>query len=109
MYKIYNDIIPFQGFKALTLYPLLFIRSRFRNSMFEVDFNHEEIHGCQQREMLWIFFFIWYLMEWLIKWIIYRDSKIAYRNISFEREAYYNEGNLAYCRIRKFYSWIMYL
>jgi len=57
--------------------------------------NHEgNIHWPQQLELLIIFFYILYGLEWLIKFFIY--GKKAYMNISFEREAYDNDDNLQY-------------
>lgn len=69
--------------------------------------NHESIHWKQQMEMLIIFFYLWYLIEWLLKKIKY--GKEAYDNISFEREAYTNENNLKYLETRKPYSWLKYI
>lgn len=68
--------------------------------------NHEKIHWVQQLEMLIIPFYLWYIIEWLIKIIFFKD---AYRNISFEREAYNNEYNFNYLKTRKHYSWIKYV
>ena len=65
---------------------------------------HEGIHWKQQMEMLIIPFYIWYLVEWLIKIPFY--GKKAYVSISFEREAYSNEGNVAYIFTRRKYAWI---
>lgn len=44
--------------------------------------------------MLFIFFFLWYFIEWTVKLFKYgvKDNK-AYYNLSFEREAYINEHN----------------
>ena len=53
----------------------------------------------------WIGFYLWYIIEYLIRLIIYRNTKLAYRNISFEREAYQNQYNLDYLSNRKHYSW----
>ena len=40
---------------------------------------------------------------------MYRDTKLAYKNISFEREAYQNQSNLDYLSNRKHYSWFSYI
>ena len=40
---------------------------------------------------------------------MYRDTKLAYKNISFEREAYQNQNDLDYLSNRKHYSWIKYV
>jgi hypothetical protein len=34
---------------------------------------------------------------------------LAYRNLSFEREAYVNESNLEYLETRKYFSFLNYL
>lgn len=69
--------------------------------------NHEKIHYKQQKEMLIIFFYIWYLLEWLIRILI--NGKKAYISISFERESYLNSKNKSYLETRKKFAWIKYL
>ena len=71
--------------------------------------NHEYIHTLQQREMIYIFFYIWYLAEWLIKLIIYHDFIKAYDNLSFEREAYSHQTEYEYPQNRSLYAWINYI
>ena len=71
--------------------------------------NHERIHLKQQLELLLIFFFIWYLTEYLIRLVKYRDSYKAYNKISFEREAYAREKDLQYLKKRKFWGFLKYL
>jgi len=41
MIIIKNKIFPFKGFKAITIYPFIFTRSKLS----DIDKNHEEIHG----------------------------------------------------------------
>ena len=97
MVIIKNNIIPFKGFKAITLWPFIFVR---KNCSFnETDLNHENIHGKQQLELLVIFFYIIYVIEWIFK---------GYRKISFEIEAYENEENLDYLKNREFFAWLNY-
>ena len=69
--------------------------------------NHESIHWQQQLEMLIIFFYLWYLIEWLIRIPI--NGKKAYISLSFEREAYGNAGNQDYLKTRKQYAWLKYM
>ena len=40
MKKIYNKIIPFQGYKAMTVWPVIFVRSDARERFIIVDENH---------------------------------------------------------------------
>jgi hypothetical protein len=66
--------------------------------------NHEKIHWKQQIEMLFLFFYIFYLTEWLIR--LFTNPGNAYRSISFEREAYDHSYDLYYPENRKPYSWV---
>ena len=100
---IYNNIIPFPGFKAINLFGILFVRKGC--TMSESDINHEMIHTAQMKEMGYVMFYLWYLVEWLVKLTKLRDSNKAYRAISFEREAYGNEKNLTYTITRAKYVW----
>jgi hypothetical protein len=69
--------------------------------------NHEKIHWQQQLEMLIIFFYLWYVIEWLIR--IFTNPNNAYKSLSFEREAYGNDDNLDYLKTRKPYAWLKYI
>lgn len=96
---IKNNIIPFKGYKAINLFGILFVRKEYELS--KVDLNHEAIHTAQMKELLFIFFYIIYFFEWLVRLFI---NKNAYRSISFEKEAYSNEKNLEYLKNRKCFS-----
>ena len=98
---IINNILPPKGFKCINLFGILFCRRQLN----KIDINHETIHTKQMQELLYIFFYLWYVIEYLVKLTIYRNTKLAYRNISFEREAYQNQYNLDYLNNRKHYSW----
>lgn len=78
MKVVYNDWIPFRGFKCINLFGILFVRRGCYMS--ERDFNHEAIHTAQMKEMLYVGFYLWYLVEWLIRLFGKGD---AYRNLSF--------------------------
>lgn len=101
---IYNNIIPFKGFKAINLFGILFVRNGCRINIY--DINHEEIHTKQMKELLYIGFYIWYFIEWAILFIKYRNSNKAYKNIRFEKEAYSNQDDLDYICCRKHYNYI---
>jgi len=99
---IYNSILPIKGYIAINLFSLVFVRKE-KKPISERIINHESIHTAQGKELLWIFFYLWYVIEWIIRLIQYRNRKKAYRNISFEREAYANDLNLDYLKTRKRY------
>ena len=102
-----NNIIPFKGYKAVNLFGILFVRGD--SVIGSVDINHESIHTAQMKEMLYVFFYLWYVIEWLVRLVQYRNARTAYRNISFEREAYMNQGNMGYLQGRGRYAWVKYL
>ena len=70
--------------------------------------NHEKIHLKQQAELLLIFFYIFYSLEWILKFLRHKNGYLAYKNLSFEREAYQNENNFNYIKNRKFWAFIKY-
>ena len=104
---IRNNVIPFRGFKAINLFGVLFVRGNA--SISGTDINHEEIHTAQMKEMLYVFFYLWYIAEWLVRLVQCRNFRKAYRNISFEREAYACESDMGYLQRRKAYAWFNYL
>ena len=71
--------------------------------------NHEKIHIRQQLELLIVPFFIWYGIEFLIRYFQFMNWNLAYRNISFEREAYANEKDLNYLKKRSFWEFYNFL
>lgn len=98
---------PPKGYAAITLVfwmiakPHVVLTSRL--------LNHEETHSRQQKEMLILPFFVWYALEFTIRLCQYRNWHDAYRNISFEREAYANEYDMGYLSTRKHFAWFNYL
>lgn len=97
-----------KNFRGLAIFPFIFLKEKELSSDLVV-INHERIHLRQQLELLWVGFFLWYGIEFLIRWIQYGNSMKAYFNISFEREAYAQESDLNYLKTRKFWSFASYL
>lgn len=96
---IYNNIIPFKGYKAINLFGFIFARKGC--NLTDVDINHERIHTAQIIELLFIGFYLWYFIELLILSIKYRSISKAYRNVKFEKEAYQCQNMPYYldCRV----------
>jgi len=105
---IQNKILPPRGFAAINLFGVIFTRQEPHTLSARI-LRHEAIHTAQMREMLFIPFYIWYGFEWLFRLIQYRNRMEAYRNISFEREAFTNDRNENYLKERRFYSFFKYL
>lgn len=103
---IFNKIIPPKGFLAINLFSLLFVRTELKDKLTDKIINHEKIHSAQQKELLWVFFYIIYFFEWLWRYLFSCDgfTHDAYRNLSFEREAYKNEKDFDYLKHRKLFA-----
>ncbi len=105
---IFSKHLFHSNFNAIAIWPFIFLKNK--NLKFDdVLINHEKIHLHQQKEMLWLLFFIWYFIEFSVKLSIYKKPMEAYRNLSFEREAYDNEMDFNYLRKRNFWNFINYL
>lgn len=89
------------GFCAINLFGVIFTVQKLN----DVELNHELIHTAQERELLYIGFYIWYIIEWLCLYIKYRDGIKAYFHIRFEQEAYRHEYDLGYLKNRKHYHY----
>lgn len=103
---IHNTIIPFgRSYIAINIFGVIFAKTRLT----EEEVRHEVIHTRQQVEMLFVFFYLWYVIEWTVRLLLYRNIFKAYTSISFEREAYSNQRDKHYLRHRRFFAWTKYL
>ena len=106
---VYNNIIPFKGFLAINLFGILFVRSEYKGRVTEKVVTHETIHTKQMKEMLYVFFYLWYIIEWLIRLCFTWNTHEAYRKISFEQEAYLYEKFPNYPNVRTHFNWVQFL
>jgi len=106
--KLTGFILPGK-FPAMCVWPFLWIRPAANLPDMKLIIRHERIHARQQIEMAWIFFFIWYLGEFLIRLALLRDRMKAYKQLSHEREAYENDNDPGYLKNRRLFAWIRYL
>lgn len=105
MKVIYNSRFPWGTFHGINLFGVVFVQRRW-GRMGRYELNHERIHTLQQREMLFVFFYLWYGVEFLVRLCLCKgDPMRAYYSIGFEREAYGHERDLSYCRWRRWYAW----
>ena len=107
MILVSKYIVP-KGYVGITIYPFVFLKYEALKED-AVFLNHEKIHLKQQLELLIIPFFVIYGFEFLIRLLQYKRWSLAYRNISFEREAYFQEAQLNYLKHRRVYSFLKYL
>lgn len=97
---LYSKHFPPGSFGAINLFGVIIARKGY-GKLTDAEINHEYIHTRQMVEMLVIFFYISYLIEWIVRLIQYRNMFDAYVNISYEREAYRNMYNIEYLKKRR--------
>lgn len=103
-----NRFLLRKKFLGIALWPFIIIRKK--ELLNDAEFlNHEKIHLRQQAEMLVVFFYVWYVLEFLVRWLQYKNRYEAYKNISFEREAYTHEKDLNYLKKRSFFGFTNFL
>ncbi len=94
---------------AITLFEWVFARREYK-PLDEKLLRHERIHIAQNREMAYLGFYLWYLLEFLIRLILYRgNGRKAYKNVSLEREAYRHDDDPSYIDNRSHYRWFKYI
>lgn len=89
------------GFYAINLFGIIFTVQELN----AVELNHERIHTAQQRELFYIGFYLWYVLEWLCLLAKYHNGLKAYFHIRFEQEAYNHQDDLDYLSYRQHYHY----
>lgn len=107
MVIVNRKIVP-KGYAGITIWPFIFAVDE-DIAKDEEFLNHERIHLKQQIELLVIPFYVWYILEYILRLFQYGNHDTAYRNISFEREAYFNQNNSVYLQERKPYNFLKFL
>ena len=93
---------------AMALWPFVIYKDKKTRENTVIQ-NHEKIHHRQQIELLILPFYIWYFIEyWVGMFKCKFKHEIAYRNISFEMEAYDQERNKDYLKYRPYFSYWKY-
>lgn len=96
--------IPFGHFSAINLLGVLFVHPGVYLSQELI--NHERIHTRQMLELAVLPFYLLYVLEWMVRLLMHGN---AYRNISFEREAYRHQRQPDYLKHRRPYAWLHHL
>lgn len=128
MLTIKNKWIPFgKESNAMTVWPLLFVRSDRMKYFTERVKRHEQIHAHQQKELLAVgiaialmllpvgcgwwsllalpLFYWLYGLFYVIGWVRWRNNKEAYTSIPFEQEAYVHQDDENYLDNREPFAW----
>ena len=108
MIIVVSSFVFSRRFSGIALWPFVVVKHEHLKKDL-VFLNHERIHLRQQIELLIVLFYLWYGLEYLCRLIQYKNGHLAYRNISFEREAYANEKDLQYVDRRSFWSFLKFL
>jgi len=105
MILLVNKYLFRKNFNGITLWPFIICcDAKLKEDLRFI--NHEKIHLRQQLQMLILPFYIWYITEYVFRLIQYRNKHLAYKNISFEREAYKNENDLQYLNRKSFWRFL---
>ena len=107
MVIVFKYLVP-KGYIGITIFPFILLKSADLKSDSKL-INHERIHLRQQLELLVFIFYLWYLIEFLLRIAYFRNWKKAYQNLSFEREAYTNEKDLDYLKSRPWFNYLSYM
>lgn len=106
MKVVYTKWFPFGPYHTINLFGILFTK---RNYLTKDTILHEQIHTAQMKEMLYIFFYLWYGIEYIIIRFFHKKQNDAYHDVSFEEEAHDNAYNWTYLETRKHYAWFKYI
>ncbi|WP_332021907.1 hypothetical protein [Kaistella sp.] len=107
MIMVCRSLLKNTKISAITLFPVILLR-RPEDRYDKTLINHEKIHLRQQLELLIIFFYLWYVIEYYFWYFRLKDSFLAYKYISFEREAFAMEDDHDYLKTRKLWSFWKY-
>jgi hypothetical protein len=93
---------------GLAFFPFILINKRVvkHEKLYQRVLNHERIHLAQQKELLLVFFVIWYYAEYMYHYIRTLHTHKAYKKIRFEKECFDNEADNKYLNHRVPYSYI---
>ena len=97
---------PFGRYTTINLFGVLFTK---RDYLTRDTILHEQIHTAQMKEMAYVFFYIWYAIEYILIRLFHSRQNAAYHDISFEEEAHDNAYNWTYLETRKPYAWLKYI
>jgi hypothetical protein len=91
---------------GIALWPFILVRRKNPSPQL---IQHEKIHLRQQVELGIFLFYLWYLTEFLLRFLWNRSYQQAYKSICFEQEAYAHETEEDYLVHRKTWYFLSYL
>lgn len=82
MILVKNKWFPFGNYKAINICGIVFYKG---DNLSDKTINHEKIHTKQMIELLFIFFYLWYGIEYLIIRLFHKKQNDVYHDVSFAR------------------------
>lgn len=129
--KIYSKFIPAKGYISILILFWMVVREEYRNRLPWFAEIHEGIHlqqlieslllgvglfvimikeGCGLWSVSALFlFYVWYVVEFIVKLALTFSWKKAYMSVSFEQEAYGNHLEKNYLERRPAFAWVKYI
>ena len=108
---------PFGDYDAMTVWPFIFVKGDVN----EVVISHEKIHFEQQKELMLVGFYAFYVLYtlfFIVKfiWLLLSEWDKSFQQAwdetyywnPFEKEAYEHEKDVNYYKTRKHYAWLKY-
>lgn len=95
-------------YSAMALYPFILVKDEVMKQN-AVLMRHEKIHHRQQLELLLVFFYLWYALNYFYNLLKYRNHFKAYKEIIFEREAFAKDEEEDYLEKRKLWAFLKYI
>lgn len=89
---------------VINLFGLLLVSGN--KALYEHEINRERIRYVQMKELLFIGWVVWYVLEWMFYLITHIHSKPF---VSLEEEVTFHQDNLNYLSWRPKYAWVYYI
>lgn len=120
---IINKWIPCGTYIMMVFYNMILVNNDYKylfenehyGKMLNIMLNHERIHIMQMKDFCpWIpiggtLFYIFYCLEFIIKFFMYFNIEKTYYSLSFEREADENQNKSDYFSNRKHFAFLKYI
>lgn len=130
--KVAKVLLAFSSCHTITIGPFVFSK-RSKDDIEQNVRNHETCHSIQWIELAciagilililqllagisawWylsagVMFYVWYGIEYIVRLVIIRNFKQAYKAVSFEQEAYSSEKDCNYIENRALFSWLKFI
>ncbi len=98
----YSSWVPKKlGADAITLYPFVFFSMTKAAALKTMILHHEMVHVRQVRALGWLKFYWKYIWQYFAGRLKGLDEDLAYRTITFEREAYDAQATVVFTEAEK--------